>query len=81
VLRLNDQDGSLRCSLSGILGRAYERVFYGPNVLFVWTEVRLAENVERFAVFQEVRFEIVQEDGPKWSILSGNEGPSRRCGR
>jgi hypothetical protein len=40
----------------------------------VWPEVRLVENVERFAVFQGVRFEIVQEDGPKWFILSGNEG-------
>jgi hypothetical protein len=73
VLRLNDEGGSLRSSLPGLLGRAYERIFYGPNVRFEWPEVRLVESVERFAVLLGVRFEILQEGELEWFILNGSE--------
>ena len=73
VLRLNDEGGSLRSSLPGLLGRAYERIFYGPKVRFEWPEVRLVESVERFAVILGVRFEIVQGGELEWFILNGSE--------
>ena len=73
VLRLDDKGGSLRSSLPGLLGCAFERVFSGPNVQFEWPEVQLVERVERFVAFHGVRFKIMQRDDPKLFIVTTSE--------
>ena len=72
-LRLNDKGGSLRCSLPGILGRAFERIFSGPKVEFKWSEVELVESVRTTVFVPGVRFKIVQQGEPKMFVLDASD--------
>ncbi len=74
VLRLNDKGGSLRCSLPGILGGAFERIFSGPKVEFEWSEVLLVERVRTTGFVPGVRFKIVQQGEPKMFVLDASDG-------
>jgi len=73
ALRLDDRGGSLRSSLPRLVGRAFERVFHGPDVRFKWSEVRLVQRAERFMVFRGVFFEVLQQGKPKTFILHASE--------
>jgi hypothetical protein len=73
-LRLNDEGGSLRCSLPGLLGRAFERIFSGPKVEFEWSEVELVERVRTVGFVPGVRFKIVQQGEPKMFVLDASDG-------
>src|SRR5215210_562773 len=74
VLRLNDKGGSLRSSLPGILGRAFERIFSGPKVEFEWSEVQLVERVRTTRFVPGVRFKVVQQGEPKMFVLDASDG-------
>jgi hypothetical protein len=73
VLRPNDKGGSLRSSLPGLLGRAFEHIFGGPRVEFEWSEVQLVESVRTTGFVPGVRFKIVQHGEPKMFVLDASD--------
>jgi hypothetical protein len=75
VLRLSDKGGSLRCSLPGILGRAFERIFGGPKIEFEWSEVQLVERVRTVGFVPGVRFKIVKQGELKMFVLDASDEP------
>jgi hypothetical protein len=73
VLRLNDKGGSLRSSMPGILGRAFEHIFGGPRIEFEWSEVTLVERARTTVLIPGVRFKILQDGELKMFVLDASD--------
>jgi hypothetical protein len=73
VLRLDDDGGSLRSSLPGVVGRLFEHVFGGPRIEFEWSEVILVERARTTGLVPGVRFKILQDGELKMFVLDASD--------